>query len=160
MSSEAIAIISGALSGGFALAGVGVSSWIASRRQRAEFREETVLELAGMERLVWGDNWIELNAHLQRQQARWSISGLPSSLVDDFQAISKACWRDGRQTVEQSSGKHHMISVTLLDAREAVHNAARAALMREGSRRYRESLVADASAQIEAARARMPAAFR
>ena len=39
---------------------------------------ETALELAGMERLVWGDDWTELEAHLQREEARLAIARVPN----------------------------------------------------------------------------------
>jgi hypothetical protein len=46
------------------------------QEQARAFRIEAALELAGMERLVWGDDWIELQVYLQRQQSRMAAVGL------------------------------------------------------------------------------------
>jgi len=146
-----IALISGGLSGGFALAGVGLSNWTSARRERRVFGRETALELAGMERLVWGDSWIELKAHLQRQEDRLAVAGLPEDLIDEFRAISTVCWRNQHESVENSGGKDRGMSIRLVEARQAVHSAARAELLRRGSRRSRRALRAEASALVEAA---------
>lgn len=137
MADSALALVSGVLSGGFALAGVGLSNWTSATREKRAFGRETALELAGMERLVWGDSWVELNAHLQRQEARWSIAGLPPDLIRDFRTVSIACWQDQQTTRERSGGEHQGIATTLLDAREAVQEVARSELLRHGSRRWR-----------------------
>jgi hypothetical protein len=150
MNDAAVAVISGVLSGGFALAGVGLSGIAASRRERAEFSRETALELAGMERLVWGDSWIELTTEIQRQEARWAIAGVPADLIQAFRASSVACWRDQRQTVERSAGQHAGIGKDLLEARETVQEAARAFLLRSGSVGSREALRIHAIEVLEA----------
>jgi hypothetical protein len=104
-----------------------------------------------MERLVWGDDWIELNAHLQRQEARWAVAGVPADLIQAFHAISVACWQDLQATVERSGGEHPGISKRLLEAREAVHEGARAYLLRQGSRASRDALRARATKAVSAA---------
>lgn len=149
MSDASLALISGILSGGFALAGVGLSNLLSTRRGRSTFGQETALELAGMERLVWGDSWIELTTHLQRQEARWAITGVPERLIHDFHRISIACWEDLQKTVERSAGEHPGIGKSLLDARQAVHEAARAHLLRSGTQASREALAAHASQAVE-----------
>ena len=74
-----VVIASSASSGMFALLGVAVSNRTAVHRDARAFRTETALELPGVKRLVWGDDWIELQAYLQRQQARVALAafGLP-----------------------------------------------------------------------------------
>ncbi len=151
MADGTIALISGGLSGGFALAGVGLSNWTSARRERRVFGRETALELAGMERLVWGDSWVELKAHLQRQEDRLSVAGLPDDLIDEFRAISIACWRNQHESAEHSGGEHRGMNVGLVEARQAVHSAARAELLGRGSRRSRRALRAEASALVGAA---------
>lgn len=151
MTNSAIALISGGLSGGFALAGVALSNWTSSLRDQRVFGRETALELAGMERLVWGDSWIELQAHLQRQEDRLAVAGLPDALINDFRAISGACWRDQHDSVEHSGGEHRGMNIALAEAREAIHRAARAELLKRGSRRTRRALCEEASVLMRAA---------
>jgi hypothetical protein len=127
-------------SGGFALLGVGVSNWMAARRERATFRTETVLELAGMERLVWGEDWVELQAHLQRQEARLAVGGVPDDLVQAFHDISLACWHNLQESIERSAGQEPGIRTQLLDARQLVHRAARAYLLRDEKRSVQAEL--------------------
>lgn|SRR5215213_7935085 len=151
MTDGAIALISGGLSGGFALAGVALSNLTSTQRERRVFGRETALELAGMERLVWGDSWIELKAHLQRQEDRLAVAGLPNELIDDFRSISIACWRDQHESGEHSGDEHRGMSTRLVEARQAVHRAARAELLRRGSRRSRRILRANATGLVQAA---------
>jgi hypothetical protein len=149
MSNSAVAIIAGALSGGFALAGVGVSNWLAGRRERAAFRRETALELAGMERLVWGESWVELEAHLQRQEVRLAEGNVPSGLIRDFHDISVGAWRDRKQTIRESGGERQGMGSEFIDARRAVHEAARAYLLGNGSRASRAVLRIRAADLVE-----------
>jgi hypothetical protein len=135
------AVITGISSGGFALLGVGLNSWWSGRREKAAFR---VLELAGMERLIWGENWTELQAHLQRQQARMAIGGVPPDLIQIFHDISVACWRDLQATIELSAGEQRGIGTKLLEARELVHQAVRMCLLRDGWRRSRNTFGVEA----------------
>jgi hypothetical protein len=151
MGNAAAAVIAGGLSGGFALAGVGVNSWIATRREHAGFGRETALELAGMERLVWGDDWIELTTNLERQEARWAVAGVPADLILDFRTISISCWQDLQRTVERSAGQHAGIGKGLLEARQAVHQAALAYLLKNGSGKSRDALRVRASEAVSAA---------
>jgi hypothetical protein len=51
-----VAIVSSLAAGGFALLGASVGDWRTRHRDRANFRTETALELAGMERHVRGDD--------------------------------------------------------------------------------------------------------
>jgi len=150
MTNATLALASGALSGGFALAGVGLSNWTSARRERRVFGRETALELAGMERLIWGESWVELKAHLQRQEDRLAVADLPGSLIEQFRAISVACWRDQHESKEHSGGEHRGISIHLLEARDAVHSAARAELLKRGSRRARRTLRTEASELMDA----------
>ena len=135
MADIGVAIVSSLAAGGFALLGTGAADWRARRRDKANFKTETALELAGMERHVWGDDWVELRAHLERQTARMAVSGVPSELVAAFEEISQACWRDRRDSVEESCEDGDVgISTQLLDARSAVHRALRAQLLDEADK--------------------------
>lgn len=145
-----IPVATGLLAGGFALLGVFVSNWTAARRERATFRTETALELPHMERLVWGDDWVELSAHLQRQEARLAVAGVPHDLVEAFREISKACWRDQRESLERSDGEQGM-SLALVHPREHVHRAINAYLLRQDGRRSRERLRRNAVEPVEQA---------
>ena len=126
----AVAIVSGLLAGGFALLGGAVTTWTATKRERSKFRTETALELAGMERLIWADDWVELNVHLQRHEARLTVAGVADDLVRAFHDISIACWRDNRESLERSGGEDTGINVTLMDARRLVHAAVSHYLLR------------------------------
>lgn len=146
-----IALISGGLSGGFALAGVGLSNWTSARRERRIFGRETALELAGMERLVWGDSWVELKATLQRQEDRLAVAGISEELIRDFRTISIACWHDQRDSAEHFRSEERGMSTRLVEARQAVHDAARAELLEKGRRKSRRALRAEASMLVDAA---------
>jgi len=92
------------MAGGFALLGVGITNWRAGRREEADFRRETSLELAGMERLIWGGSYPELRGHIERQRARMSEARVPRDLVDAFESITVACWRSNQiQKRDQSA---------------------------------------------------------
>jgi hypothetical protein len=144
-----IAIVSGLLSGGFAVLGGAITTLTASRREVRNFRTETALELAGMERFVWGNSWTELEAHLERQQARLTVAGVPEDLVTAFQSISLACWRDLRDSRELSGGEDSGIAKELLEARREVHRAIRAHLLREKQRSSRDDLRRAATTRVE-----------
>jgi hypothetical protein len=101
------------------------SNWTAARRERTRFRTETALELAEMERTVWGDNWIELNVDLQRLEARLAVAGVPDDLVQAFHDISVRCWRDLQEDIDMDA-EQPGINKEFLDARRLVHAAARA----------------------------------
>lgn len=132
MADIGVAIVSSLAAGGFALLGAGAADWRARRRDKANFKTETALELAGMERHIWGDDWVELRAHVERQTARMAVAGVPSELVAAFEEISHACWRDRRDSVEQGCDEEHVgISTKLLEARSLVHRALRAQLLDE-----------------------------
>lgn len=111
-----------------------------ARREMAAFRAETAQELAGMERLIWGDNRVELEAHLQRQQTRHELANVPADLIAAFQAISRACWEENQRVVARSGGQHSGIPTDLVDARTAVHRAIGAHLLRNQGRRARNAL--------------------
>jgi hypothetical protein len=147
-SNVTVPIVTAVSSGGFALLGVGVSSWWSGRREKARFRTESVLELAGMERLIWGEDWIELQAHLQRQQARLAIGGVPEDLIQSFRTISIACWRDLQANIVGSGGQEPGIDTKLLGVREAVHCAIRMYLLREGHRSGRRESRSAALARV------------
>ncbi|HKT83456.1 MAG TPA: hypothetical protein VJQ84_06425 [Solirubrobacterales bacterium] len=102
-----------------------------------------------MERLIWGGDWIELKAHLQRQEARLAVAGVPAELIQAFRSISIACWEDLQRTTERSSGQNPGISKGLLDAREAVHDAARGYLLCRGSRVSRAAASARAAQSVD-----------
>ena len=78
MADLGVAIVSSVAAGGFALLGAGAGDWRARRREKQSFKTESALELAGMERHVWGDDWVELRAHIERQTARMAVAGVPS----------------------------------------------------------------------------------
>lgn len=61
-----------------------------------------------------------------------AVAGVPSELVAAFEEISHACWRDRRDSVEESCEEEDVgISTKLLDARSSVHRALRAQLLDE-----------------------------
>lgn len=145
-----VAIVTAVSSGGFALLGVGFSSFWSNRHEKSRFRTESVLELAGMERLIWGEDWTELQVYLQRQQARLAIGGVPEDLIQAFHDISIACWRDLQTSIVNSGGEQPGISSNLLRAREAVHLAVRMYLIGEQSRRDRHDARLAALEQVVA----------
>jgi hypothetical protein len=100
------ALIAGLLSGGFALGGVIATLWWQARREDARFRTETALELAELERLVWGDDWVILWVALQRQDARLAVARVPDDLnrVHKFDSCRGHLSRDGRATCRRGSG--------------------------------------------------------
>ena len=126
-----VVIVSSIASGGFALLGVGLSDRRARRRARDEFRTETALELAGMERHIWETNWIELQVQLQRQEARLAVAGVPDDLVQALRAVSERCWSDLQDHIERSGGDEPGITSRLIEAYRAVHRAIRAYLIKE-----------------------------
>jgi hypothetical protein len=133
-----VALIAALLSGGFAIAGVLASDWLARRREDRQFRTTTALELAETELHVWGDSWIDLTVQLERQETQLAIAQTPEELIKALREISEMCWYDQRQTLEQTG--ESAISTTLLDARRAVNRAIAAQLLRSGSEDSRNQL--------------------
>jgi hypothetical protein len=129
-----VAIVSSVAAGGFALLGAGAGDWRTRRREKESFRTETALELAGMERHIWGDDWVELRAHIERQTARMAVAGVSSELIAAFEDISHACWRDCRHNIDEGGEQGAAISTELLDARSLVHRALRAQLLGEAGK--------------------------
>ena len=84
-----------------------------------------------MERQIWGSDWVELQSHLQRQEARMAVAGVPATLVDAFRNVSTECWRDLQRSIEISDGEQPGISSSLLDERQTIHRAIRAHLLGE-----------------------------
>jgi hypothetical protein len=111
MADLGVAIVCSVAAGGFARLGAGAGDWRARRREKQSFKTETALELAGMERHVWGDDWVELRAHIERQTARMAVAGVTSELVAAFEDISHACWRDRRDHIDDASKRAHRIGV-------------------------------------------------
>jgi hypothetical protein len=140
MPSDLTIAITSVSSGGFALLGVVLANRLARSRERAAFRTETALELASMERLVWSESRVGLQEHVQRQQSRLTIAGVPDDLVRALGAISIACWQDVRAHVERTDGLQAGIRGELLAARRAVHGATHAELLREGTRASRRRM--------------------
>jgi hypothetical protein len=83
--------------------------------------------------------------------ARLAIAGVPNDLAQALRKISVACWRDLQEELEHSGGNEAGISRALLEAREEVHHAIRAALLREDSRKARLRLGKAALASVDAA---------
>jgi hypothetical protein len=125
-----IALLTGLMSGGFALLGGTVTNRYARRRDDTAFRRETALELAGMERLIWGESWVDLEVELQRQGSRLAVAGVPDDLIQAFRAISQNCWHylDADRAI--SPDGEGGISSGLLRTRERVHSAIRAYLLK------------------------------
>jgi hypothetical protein len=142
-----IAITAGA-AGGFALLGVVASNILGGNRERRIGRAEAALELANTEPLIWDADWVELRTELRRQETRLAVAGVPEDLVDAFRRITEACWRDARDSDEQSAGQEKGIATRLLEAREQVHRAVRAYLLREKTWVGRRKLSADAIAVV------------
>lgn len=132
MASTAVTVVSTLSAGGFALLGAGFADWRARRREHAAFKTESALELAGMERLVWGDDWVELQAHMERQRARMTVARVPNELIEAFDMVSLACWHERQDNRENC--EHGGISVSLLTPRRLIYRAIRAHLLDEDNR--------------------------
>lgn len=145
MADTAITIVSIVSAGSFALLGAELADRRARRRERASFRTETALELAAMERHIWGDDWAELQAHIERQRARMMVGGVPSDLIDAFDELSAACFRDSQRSLKMSNEEMRGIGVSLLHARKATHKAIRAHLLEELDRNKRRRDALDAA---------------
>jgi predicted ATP-dependent protease len=89
---------------------------------------------------------VELQAHHQRQEARFAVTEVPDDLVQAFHDISLACWRDLKEGIERSAGEQRGIRTELLDARQLVHRAARAYLVRDVKRSVQAELRREAVA--------------
>ncbi len=111
-------------SGGFALLGVGMANWLAGRRESRTFRRQVAIDLAEVERLVWGDDLLALHVELQRLNARLTIAGVPSDVVETLNTVSLACFQSIQDDLEQSGGKHRGINPELSDARRALQEVA------------------------------------
>jgi len=141
MSDEAqIVLVTGLVSGGVALLGTWISNWFSIRREDKAFRTQTALELAGIERLVWKGDWLELNAQLQRQEARLAVARVPDDLILAFRSITQRSRRDIAESDEYSGGEHIGLNLDFVNAGDAVNRAVRAFLLRTDGRRGREEL--------------------
>lgn len=136
MARTAVTIVSTLSAGGFALLGAGFADGRARRREHSAFRTESALELADMERLVWGDDWVELQVHLERQRARMTVARVPNELIGAFDRVCTACWpeRQDRLDNDEEGG----ISTSLLTPRRMVYRAIRAHLLGEPDRKTLE----------------------
>ena len=92
---------------------------------------------------------MELQAHLQRQEARFAVMEVPDDLVQAFHDISLACRRDLQEGIKRSAGEQRGIRTELLDARQLVHRAARAYLVRDEKRPVQAELRREAVATTE-----------
>jgi hypothetical protein len=149
MSGGELALLTGLLSGGFALLGVGATTWNANRREDARFRRETALELAGTERLIWGDSWVELNVNLKRHETRLGIAGVPEDLIEAFHNVSVECWRDNQDSLERSGGEQSGIEIELGRTRRLVERAAESYLVARGKDEDREQPRVEAVTETE-----------
>lgn len=147
-------LVAVAVGGGIGLAGtmlgVAVNALTSSYRDRRQFRLETALELAGMERLIWDSgesSYPELEANRQREVARLAGSGISGDLLQGFSRITQACWRSNYASVQRSD--EGGIDSELLQAREAVHVALTVQLMKTGSRRARRRARDDALKKVK-----------
>jgi hypothetical protein len=125
--------------------GVGVNNWTAARREHRRFRTETALELAGIERALWDESWLDLNALLLKHEARMAVAGVPSELIESVRRLSLASWYDRREAEEQGLPEVG-IKKDLLDALRLQLRAVRAYLL-GASRRERNLLRRDALEQ-------------
>src|SRR5262245_51362973 len=89
-----IAVIAGLLSGGFAIVGGFVTELLAALRTSRLFRIETALSLAANEHLIWKSGWLPLQTHLEEQQTRLAVAGVPETLNDALRDASFLCWAD------------------------------------------------------------------
>src|SRR5690349_3862670 len=128
MSGGEVALLTGLLSGGFALAGVGMNNWTTARRDRRRFQTETALELASIERFIWRENWIDLNVHLQSQEARLAVAGVPTDLIEALHRVAVASWYDLHHDIELGLPEPG-IKTDLLHALHLVNRAMRAHLV-------------------------------
>ena len=144
-----VAVLSSLLSGGFAIAGLLASDWLARRREDRQFRKATALELAEAEEHVWGSNWVDLNIHLERQETQLAIAQVPDSLIKALREISEMCWNDYQEFVLNESGDpEHGIGSELLDARRFVNRGIAAHLLRSGDEKNRRQVQEDAVATV------------
>lgn len=145
-----VALIVAVLSGGFAIAGVLASDWLARRREDRQSRATTAVELAEGEVHVWGDNWVDLNVQLERQETQLAIAQVPDGLIKALREISEMCWNDHQETIIDEDGEEvHAISTALIDARRSVNRAIAAELLRSGSASSRQELRDDALSTVK-----------
>lgn len=150
MADTAALVITSLASGGFALAGVGLSNWMAARREGRAFRSGAALELAGLESLIWRGEWVDLESELQRQRARLAVSGVPDDLIDALSVISLACWRNHRRGLELFGEEEGGgIRTELIEARQLVHSALGAYLLGNKRGSAREALRTQAVSTAE-----------
>jgi hypothetical protein len=143
----AITLVSTLSAGGFALLATQLSDRRVRRREEQAFRTETALELAGMERYIWVEDLIELRAQIERQRARMTVAGTPIGLIEAFESVTLACWRD-RTPVPDSDIVEMGISTRLLAARQLVHRAIREELLDGDAADLAEEALAESHAAL------------
>jgi hypothetical protein len=148
MASTGALVITSLSAGGFALLGAGLNNWWGVQREKQAFRRESALELADTERMVWGDDWIDLNIQLEKQDTRLLFAGVPNDLVHALHDISEGCWRDLRFNDEMSGGEQPGISADLIEARRLVIRAIGERLTRRTRRPSRDRLRHEAVAAV------------
>jgi len=140
MPTDTAIAISSVASGSFALLGVAVSNRMTRNRERGRFRSDAALALADLEAAVWGDNWIELQAEVQRQQARLTIAGVGEDLAEALALVAVASWADRRAHVERVERLDAGIRSDLLDARQFGRSSCARVTARRGQGRRRDAV--------------------
>ena len=123
-----IALIAGLLSGGFVTLGALLTEFLAGFRTGRRFRVDTALALAANEHLIWIDEWLPLQTHLEEQQTRLAVAGVPEVLAD----ASVLCRADRIDGLEMGN-EHAGINTEFLAARRGVLGAIGAYLLRRES---------------------------
>ena len=143
-----IALIAGLLSGGFAILGALFTELLAGSRTSRQFRVDTALALAANEHLIWEDHWLPLHTHLEEQQTRLAVAGVPGVLGDALFDAAHLCWADRMEGMEIHGAEHAGINTDFLAARRKVLDAIGAHLLRRGSRSSRAALEREAVATV------------
>jgi hypothetical protein len=142
----------GAIGIGGTLLGTTANYGLTIHRERRQFRLDTALELAGMERIVSNTSeagQVELRAHTQRQDARLIECKISAPARSAFETISMACWADASAAKEL--GRTEIIDSGLVAVRRQLQVALRAELMRSGRRSQRAKALQVAVSAVIAA---------
>jgi hypothetical protein len=123
------AIVTGAVGVAGTVLGVSSSYLLSIRQSRSQFRVETALEIAASEKHVWSVDesaFSELNAVVQRIEARLVVARIDHELRSAFATVTLECWYSVRESVEIDP-HNYAISSKVLEARQSVTTAVIAA---------------------------------
>jgi hypothetical protein len=95
--------------------------------------------MANMERPIWEEKWLDLQAQLARQDARLAVAEVPEDLISALRDISETCFRDYRWAKELDPDQYGILT-ELLDSLHLTHRAIRAYLLNEDTKASRREL--------------------